>query len=63
MLLQQGESRVEVAEPLLYRGKMEMLSMFINVAQLYLSMKITGELEMTKMAWVLFYMQGKIVEA
>ena len=37
--------------------------MFINVAQLYLSMKITGELEMTKMAWVLFYMQGKIVEA
>jgi len=63
MLLQQGGSRVEVAKPLSYRGKMEVLSMFINVAQLYLSMKITGELEMTKMAWVLFYMQGKIVEA
>jgi len=46
---------VEIAKPFLFGGKMEKVSTFINTAQLYLSMKITGELETTKMAWVLSY--------
>ena len=38
-------------------------SIFINVACLYLSIKMTGEMEATKMAWVLSYMQGGVAEA
>jgi len=36
---------------------------FINIAHLYLSMKIMEELEATRMAWVLSYMQEGVVEA
>ena len=46
---------MEIAKPSLFGGKMEEVSTFINVAYLYLSMKITGESELTKMAWVLSY--------
>ena len=37
--------------------------MFINVAQLYLSMKITEEPEIMRIAWVLFYVQKGTTEA
>jgi len=40
MLQQQQESRVEVARPPIFSGKMEEVSVFINVACLYLRMKI-----------------------
>ena len=42
---------------------MEEVSTFINVARLYLSIKIMGESETIKMAWVLSYIQGGIAEA
>ena len=54
---------MEIAKPSIYREKMEEVSIFINVAHLYLSMKITGETEATKMAWVLSYVQGGVAEA
>jgi len=46
---------VEVAKLPIYSKKIEKVSVFINTAHLYLNMKITGETEATKMAWVLFY--------
>ena len=46
---------MEVAKSPLFSGKIEEMSVFINTAYLYLSMKITWELETTKMAWVLSY--------
>ena len=42
---------------------MEEVSIFVNTAYLYLRIKITGELELTKIAWVLSYVQGGIAEA
>jgi len=42
---------------------MEKVSAFINMAHLYLSMKMMEELEVTKIAWVLSYVQKGIVEA
>ena len=56
MLQQQGGSWVKVAKSSIYRGKIEEVSIFINTACLYLSMKITEEIKATKMAWVLSYM-------
>ena len=52
-----------MAKPPLFSGKMEKVSVFINIAHLYLSMKIMEELEATRMAWVLSYMQEGVVEA
>jgi len=43
MLLQQQGSRVEVARPQAFSGKMEEVSAFINVAHLYIRMKMTEE--------------------
>jgi len=57
-LQQNRGAKVEVAKSLLFSGKMEKVSVFINTAHLYLSIKIIGELEATKMAWVLSYIQG-----
>ena len=54
---------MEIAKPLLFSRKIEEVSVFINTACLYLSMKMIGELEVTKMAWVLFYVQGRVAEA
>ena len=54
---------MEVAKPLLFSGQMEEVSAFINVACLYLRMKMIGELESTKMAWVLSYIQRGVAEA
>jgi len=50
LLQQSGEVRVEVAEPLLFSRKMEEVEVFINVACLYLRMKMIEKLESTKMA-------------
>jgi len=63
MLLQQQGSRVEVARPQAFSGKMEEMSMFINAACLYIRMKMTEEAAATQMAWVLSYVQGEIAEA
>jgi len=62
-LQQNGGARVEVAKPPLFSRKMEEVSAFINVAWLYLSMKMIGEAEATKIAWVLSYVQGGVAEA
>ena len=53
---------MEIAKPSIYRGKIEKVSVFINAVCLYLSMKMTGETEATKMAWVLSYLQGGVAE-
>ena len=63
-LLQQNRgARVEVVKLPLFSGKIEEVSMFINVACLYLSMKMTGESEATKMVWILSYVQREVAEA
>ena len=51
-----------MAKSPLFSGKIEEVSMFINVAHLYLSIRITEELKMARMAWVLSYMQGGVAE-
>ena len=63
MLLQQQGSRVEVARPQVFSGKMEEMSVFINVAHLYIRIKMTEEAAVTQVAWVLSYVQGGIAEA
>ena len=55
MLLQQQGSRVEVARPQVFSGKMEEVSMFVNTAYLYIRMKMTKEAATTQVAWVLSY--------
>jgi len=62
LLQQNGGARVKVAKSPLFSGKIEEVSMFINVAHLYLSIRITEELKMARMAWVLSYMQGGVAE-
>ena len=62
-LLQQQGSRVEVARPQVFSGRMEEVSAFINAARLYIRMKMTEEAAATQMAWVLLYVQGGIAEA
>jgi len=63
MLLQQQGSRVEVARPQVFSGKMEEVSAFVNMVQLYIRMKMIEKMEATQVAWVLSYMQGGIAEA
>jgi len=63
MLLQQQGSRVEVTRPQVFNGKMEEVSAFINVACIYIRMKITDKAATTQVAWVLSYVQGGIAEA
>jgi len=62
MLLQQQGSRVEVARPQVFSGKMKKVSAFVNMAQLYIRMKMTEEVGATQVAWVLSYVQGGIAE-
>jgi len=59
ILLQQQGSRVEVV----FSGKMEEVSIFVNMAHLYIRMKMTEEAAATQVVWVLLYMQGGIAEA
>jgi len=54
---------VEVARPQVFSGKIEEVSMFVNVARLYIRMKMTEEVVTTQVAWVLSYVQEGIVEA
>ena len=63
MLLHQQRSRVEVAKPQVFGGKIEEVSTFINVACLYLRMKMTDEATTTQIAWMLSYVQGGVAEA
>ena len=63
MLLQQQGSRVEVTRPQVFSGRIEEVNTFINVACLYIRMKITEEAAATQVAWVLSYVQGEIAEA
>jgi len=39
----------------IYEEKIEEVNVFVNVACLYLSMKMIEEIEATKMAWMLSY--------
>jgi len=63
MLLQQQESRVEVERSQVFSRRIEEVSAFINVACLYIRMKMTEKAAATQVAWVLSYMQGGIAEA
>ena len=54
---------MEVAKPLLFSGRMEEVSMFINTACLYLSIKMIEKLKVIKIAWVLSYVWGGVAEA
>ena len=54
---------MEVARPQVFSGRMEEVSTFINMACLYIRMKITEEAAATQVAWVLSYIQGGIAEA
>jgi len=50
MLLHQQRSRVVVAKPQVFGGKIKEVNTFINAACLYLRMKITDEVVMTQVA-------------
>jgi len=63
MLLQQQGSRVEVARPPMFSRKMEEVSAFINIARLYLRIKMNGKAVTTQIAWVLLYVQEGVAEA
>jgi len=63
MLLQQQGSKVEVARPQVFSGKMEEVSMFVNAAHLYIRIKIMEKEAATQVAWVLSYVQGGVAEA
>jgi len=64
ILLQQNRgAKIEVAKLPLFSRRIEEVSMFINMAYLYLRMKIKEESKSTKMIWILSYMQGGVVEA
>ena len=63
MLLHQQGSRIEVARPQVFSGKMEEVSAFINVARLYIRIKMTKEAATTQVAWVLSYVQRGVAEA
>jgi len=63
MLLHQQRSRIEVARPQVFSGKMEEVSTFINAARLYIRMKMMEEATTTQVAWVLSYVQGGVAEA
>ena len=63
MLLQQQKSRVEVTKPQVFSRKMKEVSAFINVARIYIRMKMTEKAAMTQVAWVLSYVQGGVAEA
>jgi len=63
MLLQQQGSRVEVARPQVFSGRIEDMSVFINAVCIYIRMKMTEEAAMTQVAWVLSYVQGGVAEA
>jgi len=42
---------------------MEEVSVFINIAHLYLQMKMNGKTATTQIAWILSYIQGGVAKA
>jgi len=42
---------------------MKEMSAFINIARIYIRMKITEKVTITQVAWVLSYMQGGVAKA
>ena len=54
---------MEVARPQVFSGKIKEMSMFVNIACLYIRIKIMKEVAATQVAWVLSYVQGGIAEA
>jgi len=50
MLLHQQGSRIEVAKPQVFSGKMEEVSAFINAARLYIRMKMIEKVATTQVA-------------
>ena len=50
MLLQQQKSRVEVTKPQVFSRKMKKMSAFINVARIYIRMKMMEKAAMTQVA-------------
>ena len=52
-----------MAKPPLFNGKIEEVSMFINMAHLYLSMRMMGKPKTTRMTWMLSYIQEEVAEA
>ena len=64
ILLQQNErARLEVTKSPLFSKKIKKVSIFINTAYLYLSMKMRKESKATKMVQVLSYIQKKVAKA
>ena len=64
ILLQQNErARLEVTKSPLFSKKMKKVSIFINTAYLYLSMKMRKESKATKMAQMLSYIQKEVAKA
>jgi len=63
MFLQQQGSRVKVTRSQVFSRKIEEVSAFVNVAHLYIRMKMTEEVAATQVVWVLSYVQGGIAEA
>ena len=53
----------EVVRPQVFSGKMKEVSVFVNMARLYIRIKMTEEVVATQVAWVLSYMQRGIAEA
>ena len=54
---------MEVARPQVFSRKMKEVSAFVNMACLYIRMKMTEEVAAIQVAWVLSYVQRGIVEA
>jgi len=48
--------------PQVFSGKIKKVSTFINVARLYIRMKMTEEAATIQVAWVLSYVQGGVAE-
>ena len=48
--------------PQVFSGKMEEVSAFINAACIYIRMKMTEEVVMTQVVWVLSYVQERVAE-
>ena len=52
-----GYKKLLVARSNKRSGKIEEVSVFVNVAHLYIRMKMTEEVAATQVAWVLSYVQ------
>jgi len=63
LLQQSGGARVEVVKPSLFSRRIEKVNVFVDIVCLYLRIKMIEESELTKMAWVLSYMQEGVAKA